>query len=210
MTINSVLIPHRVFNGGGLRALSTNSVRLCEKKNESVTANQDEETKTDAEADPKETETLVTQEADEDSKVIKMTEQSEEPLVSKADDGGSTTQKHQVDVTTEQDVVTPAKVETDAAMSGKESLLSLLGAMKVDVTSKRKPKIIKVKQSESTPVSRPPAMESTISMFQQATAEASSQRWEGEWKRRSCSSGWIAFLKCKSVYNMKTLVCLCL
>ncbi|XP_030293793.1 small ribosomal subunit protein mS31 isoform X2 [Sparus aurata] len=165
----------RVSNGGGLRALSTNSVRLCEKKNESVTANQDEETKTDAEADPKETKTLVTQEADEDSKVIKMAEQSEEPLVSKADDGGSTTQQHQVDVTTEQDVVTPEKVETDAAMSGKESLLSLLGAMKVDVTSKRKPKIVKVKQSEFTPMSRPPAMESTISMFQQATAEASSQ-----------------------------------
>lgn len=176
MTINSVLIPHRVSNGGGLRALSTSSVRLCEKKNESVTAKQDEEAKTDAEADPKEKKTLVTQEADEDSKVIKMAEQSEEPLVSKADDGSSDTQEHQVDVKTEPDVVTPEKVETDAAMNGKESLLALLGGMKVDVTSKRKPKIVNDKQIESTPVSRPPAMESTISMFQQATEEASSQR----------------------------------
>ncbi|KAM8742174.1 small ribosomal subunit protein mS31 [Acanthopagrus schlegelii] len=165
----------RVSNGGGLRALSTSSVRLCEKKNESVTAKQDEGAKTDAEADPKEKKTLVTQEADEDSKVIKMAEQSEEPLVSKADDGSSDTQQQQVDVKTEQDVVTPEKVETAPAMNAKESLLALLGGMKVDVTSKRKPKIVNEKQIESTPVSRPPAMESTISMFQQATEEASSQ-----------------------------------
>ncbi|XP_073335439.1 small ribosomal subunit protein mS31 [Pagrus major] len=166
----------RVSNGGGVRALSTSSVRLCEKKNESVSTNQDEETKTDTEADPKETQTLVTQKAEEDSKVIKMAEQSEEPLVLKTDDGSSTMQQHQMDVKTEQVVVTPEQIETGAARSGKESLLDLLGAMKVEVTSKRKPKNLKVKQSESTPVSRPPAMETTISMFQQATVEASSKR----------------------------------
>uniref|UniRef100_A0A3Q3X183 Small ribosomal subunit protein mS31 n=1 Tax=Mola mola TaxID=94237 RepID=A0A3Q3X183_MOLML len=68
------------------------------------------------------------------------------------------------------------QVKTDAPKSGKESLLHLLGAMKVEVTNKRKLKYLKFKQSyESTPTSKPAALESTISMFQQATVEASSQ-----------------------------------
>ncbi|XP_061608572.1 28S ribosomal protein S31, mitochondrial isoform X2 [Phyllopteryx taeniolatus] len=62
-----------------------------------------------------------------------------------------------------------------AAKSGKESLLDLLGAMKVDVTSKRRLKNVNVKQSVSQPKSTPVAMESTISMFQKASREASSR-----------------------------------
>lgn len=105
-----------------------------------------------------------------------MAEQSEEPAVLKTD-GGSTTQQQQTDAETEQVVATPKEVKTEAAKSGKESLLDLLGAMKVEVTNKRKLKSLKVKQSyESTPKTKPAAMESTISMFQKATVEASSQR----------------------------------
>ncbi|XP_061659228.1 28S ribosomal protein S31, mitochondrial isoform X2 [Syngnathoides biaculeatus] len=59
------------------------------------------------------------------------------------------------------------------AKSGKESLLDLLGAMKVDVTSKRRLKSVNVKQNQ--PKSTPVAMESTISMFQKASEEASSE-----------------------------------
>ncbi|XP_061558419.1 28S ribosomal protein S31, mitochondrial isoform X2 [Phycodurus eques] len=57
-----------------------------------------------------------------------------------------------------------------AAKSGKESLLDLLGAMKVDVTSKRRLKNVNVKQSVSQPKSTPVAMESTISMFREASS----------------------------------------
>ncbi|XP_077597008.1 small ribosomal subunit protein mS31 [Stigmatopora nigra] len=62
-----------------------------------------------------------------------------------------------------------------AAKSGKENLLDLLGAMKVDVTSKRRLQNVKVKPSVSQPKSTPRAMESTISMFQKASEEATSQ-----------------------------------
>lgn len=107
-----------------------------------------------------------------------MAEQSEEPAVLQADDGSTTQQ--QMDVKTEQVASMPTQVQTDAVKSGKESLLDLLGAMKVEVTNKRKLKNLKVNQSyESIPKSKPSSMESTISMFQKATVEASSQRWDG-------------------------------
>uniref|UniRef100_A0AAY4DRQ5 Small ribosomal subunit protein mS31 n=2 Tax=Denticeps clupeoides TaxID=299321 RepID=A0AAY4DRQ5_9TELE len=69
-----------------------------------------------------------------------------------------------------------AKEEGARMKSGKESLLELLGAMKVDVTTKRKFKVPKnLKSGESPPRPNPAAMESTISMFQNATAEVPSQ-----------------------------------
>ncbi|XP_070773927.1 small ribosomal subunit protein mS31 [Enoplosus armatus] len=164
----------RVANGGGVKALSTSSVRLCEKKNNVASSNQNEKTNADKEADLTETPTLVTQKAEDDKKVIKMAEQSEESVVLKTDDGSTTHQ--QMDVKTEQVAAAPKQVKTDAAKSGKESLLDLLGAMKVELTNKRKLKNLKVRQSyESAPKSKPAAMESTISMFQKATVEASSQ-----------------------------------
>ncbi len=93
-------------------------------------------------------------------------------MVVKTDSGSRAQQR--MDVST---AATAEQVKPDAAKSGKESLLDLLGAMKVDVTSKRRLKNLKVKQNfESTPKTKPAAMESTISMFQQATVEASSQR----------------------------------
>ncbi|XP_049447330.1 28S ribosomal protein S31, mitochondrial [Epinephelus fuscoguttatus] len=165
----------RVANGGGVKALSTSSVRLCEKKSDVAPSNQDEKTHADEEADPTETPTLVTQKAEDDSQVIKMAEQKEEePVVLKTDDGGTTQQ--QVDVKIEQVVAPPEEMKTAAVKSGKEALLDLLGGMKVEVTTKRKLKNVKAKPSyESTPKSKPAAMESTISMFQKATEDASSQ-----------------------------------
>lgn len=106
-----------------------------------------------------------------------MAEQSEEPAVLETDDGSTTQQQQQMDVETKQVVAMPKEVKTEAAKSGKESLLELLGAMTVEVTNKRKPKNLKPKQNyESTPKTKPAAMESTFSMFQKATVEASSQR----------------------------------
>lgn len=60
--------------------------------------------------------------------------------------------------------------------SGKESLLDLLGAMKVDVTSKRKLKNLKHKQELfSKPKEKRASLESTISMFEKATVTPSPQ-----------------------------------
>ncbi|XP_026854264.2 28S ribosomal protein S31, mitochondrial [Electrophorus electricus] len=62
-------------------------------------------------------------------------------------------------------------------MTGKQGLLELLGAMKVEGTTKRKLKALKSLRSGEEAPQRPKleAMESTISMFQQATSEAAGQ-----------------------------------
>ncbi|XP_047199440.1 28S ribosomal protein S31, mitochondrial [Hippoglossus stenolepis] len=160
----------RVGTGGGVKTLSTSSVRLCEKKDNVVLSNQDEK----ANADPTETPALAQQKAEEDGEVLNMAEQRDEPAVLKTDDGS--TMQQQVDEKIKEDVAKPEQVMTDAAKSGKASLLDLLGAMKVEVTNKRRLKSLKAQKNyESTPRSNPAAMESTISMFQKATEEASSQ-----------------------------------
>lgn len=117
--------------------------------------------------DSKETPALVSQNAEDDDKVSKVAEQGEELTLLKTDDGSTTEQ--QLDVKIEQSEEKPK--------TGKQSLLDLLGAMKVEVTNKRKLKHMKVKQNyESAPESNAAAMESTISMFKKASVEASSQR----------------------------------
>lgn len=167
MLIYSVLLQHRIAIKGGVRALSTSSVRLCENRNNAGSSNQDDKTNPVEVLDPK------GQKAEDDNKVVQMAAQNVEPVVSRGDDGNTTQMVNKAEPATE----TTTKVMPDPAKSGKESLLDLLGAMKVDVTNKRKLKNIKMKKSyESMSMSTPAAMESTISMFQQATAEASSQR----------------------------------
>lgn len=147
---------HRVTNKCGVKTFSTSSSSLCEKKN-----NQDQKTQ-----------------AVKEGGQAEVVELREEPAVLKADDGDATEQ--QTDVKTEQVASKqPAKTKNDAAKSGKESLLNLLGAMKVEVTNKRKLKNLKAKQSyESVTQYKPKAapMESTISMYQKATGDDSSQR----------------------------------
>lgn len=58
--------------------------------------------------------------------------------------------------------------------TGKENLLELLGAMKVEVTTKRKIRPPQIVRTSERP--EPKAVESAHSMFQHATAESSSQR----------------------------------
>ncbi|KAI4903768.1 hypothetical protein NFI96_029516, partial [Prochilodus magdalenae] len=69
---------------------------------------------------------------------------------------------------------TPEKDEGNEK-TGKKGLLELLGAMKVEVTTKRKLKASKVQRSGQEAPPRPEEMESTTSMFQQASSEAASQ-----------------------------------
>lgn len=146
----------RTFNGVGTNTISTCTARLCEKKDGPFPSNQDEATNLDTQT--------------------KITQLHEEPVEVKASDGGSTQQ--QSNNKAEQVLSKPSQVKADEAKSGKESLLDLLGAMKVEVTSKRKLKNLKMKQSPESAAqykSKPAAMESTISMFQKATVQASSQ-----------------------------------
>ncbi|KAG7236691.1 hypothetical protein INR49_000585 [Caranx melampygus] len=151
----------RVASGGGVKAISTSSVRHSEKKPEDVPTNHNEKTEAHENVDPTESPTLATQKAEDGGKLA---EQREEPMVLKTDDGSSSQKK----------IDAANQVKTDAPKSGKESLLDLLGAMKVEVTNKRKLKMMKMKQTqESAPKSHPAALESTISMFQKATEEAS-------------------------------------
>lgn len=157
-----------------MKFFSTTSVGLCEKKNDVASSNQDHSKNGTKELTTKEPPPLIEQKADNDSKVIQMVHQNEQPAEARTDDG-NTTHSEPV-VKTEQLVVSPIKVKADAAKSAKQSLLDLLGAMKVEVTNKRQLKSLKFKQSyEAMPASKPVNMESTITMFQQAT-EASTQR----------------------------------
>ncbi|KAM9788569.1 small ribosomal subunit protein mS31 [Neosynchiropus ocellatus] len=59
-----------------------------------------------------------------------------------------------------------------SAKGGKENLIALLGNMKVEVTNKR---LVQQQQTQFSSQPKAPRMESTISMFQRATVEASSQ-----------------------------------
>lgn len=64
--------------------------------------------------------------------------------------------------------------QVEKTKSGKESLLELLGAMKVEVTTVRKIRPSKTPRMSERPDQEP--MESTHSMFQHATAEGSQQQ----------------------------------
>ncbi|XP_041656477.1 28S ribosomal protein S31, mitochondrial [Cheilinus undulatus] len=165
----------RVSNGGGFKALSTSSYRHCEKTSDVTSSHQEEKTNAAKEVEPTETPASFTQKAEDESTVIKSVEHNEEPVVLKTDDVGS--KQQQTEVKAEEVRETLKQVEPTEVKSSKESLLDLLGAMKVEVTSKRKLKSLKtVKLSaEPTPKVMPAAMESTISMFQKAKGEAASQ-----------------------------------
>uniref|UniRef100_A0A8D3AUJ3 Small ribosomal subunit protein mS31 n=1 Tax=Scophthalmus maximus TaxID=52904 RepID=A0A8D3AUJ3_SCOMX len=126
-----------------VKALSTSSVRLCEKKDNVVPS-----TNADDMADQTESPPLSTQKAEDDGKVDNMATRVEEPVVLQRDDGG--TIKQQMDVKIEQIIAKPKKVKTDGVKSGKESLLDLLGTMKVDVTNKRKLTNLKPQQNYYT------------------------------------------------------------
>lgn len=153
---------HRTANGVAVTPLSTSSFRLCEKKDSRISSGEDDKTNKDKEAGSP---------ADKES--TKMADEMEEAVVLKAEDERTQQQR---DVKTEQVVADPT--QADPVKSGKESLLELLGAMKVEVTNKRKLKTLMVNNNNksTTQYKTQPAMESTISMFQKATEEASSQR----------------------------------
>ncbi|XP_006628295.3 small ribosomal subunit protein mS31 [Lepisosteus oculatus] len=65
--------------------------------------------------------------------------------------------------------------EKEQGKSGKESLLDLLGAMKVEVTTKKKFRGLNVQKGKEFSRDAPGALESATSMFQKATSHIESQ-----------------------------------
>nr|XP_057943952.1 28S ribosomal protein S31, mitochondrial [Doryrhamphus excisus] len=124
--------------------LSTTSTRLCDNKNSNI-------------EDPTETQTVCKQQATDSNDINKLDE---------------LTNTDKMDVINGHGSAAKGK-EFDTSRNGKENLLHLLGAMKVDVTSKRRLKHLKIKPNVFAPNARQTTMESTVNMFQEASAEAS-------------------------------------
>lgn len=161
------MLQHRFDGESGVRSLCTTSVKLCEKKS-GVASSQNDNPNGNSEREPTETPLSNEQKVEVDNEGIIMAHESKENAKPETEDGITT--QPQPTVITDQRTQVKAK-------TGKENLLDLLGGMKVEVTNKRKVKGVKFRQSpQSIPTSKPAAMESTISMFQQATVEASTER----------------------------------
>ena len=166
------MLLHRFAKEDGVRSLYTTSVRLSDNKSGVPFSNQDEKPNENREHEPTETPPLVHHKVEVGKNTIIMAKDSmenEKPVKSETDDGVIP----QPTVNTKQQ----KQPETPTARSEKESLLDLLKIMKVEVTNKRKVNSVQFKQSyQSLSTSKMATLESTISMFQQATLEASAQR----------------------------------
>lgn len=161
-----MVVSHRFASQGGGRTFSTSSGRVCEKKNN--VASSDQEEKTNGDERPGSTASV---ERDQKNGITFAANQAVESVTV---DGSAT--KQEEDVKMEQLKVTPKQVTPNVAKSGKEGLLDILGAMKVEVTNKRKRPNVSFRQSDPPASTPKPSMDSTVSMFQQSTAEAASQR----------------------------------
>ncbi|XP_056141067.1 28S ribosomal protein S31, mitochondrial [Lampris incognitus] len=145
-----------------INSLSTSSIRHCEKNDVTLPPKQDAKTNASEE--------LVRGKEDDENQVPKVSKQGEETPVLKTDEGSAS---QQMDHMIGQKAEKPKTDEATEAKSGKASLLELLGAMKVEVTNKRKVKFPKSQQNQERP--QPAVMESTVSMFQKPTTKASGQ-----------------------------------
>lgn len=138
-----------------MKELRTCSARLCEKS-DAVSPS-----KPDGDKLQNESSNQVKEKAANDSPLLKTDSKHEETSVLMT--GNAQPQR-----------MKSIDEQAPASKSGKESLLDLLGAMKVEVTSKRKFK--KIKEDYVSSLKQKPApLESTISMFRNATVTSSPQ-----------------------------------
>lgn len=116
----------------------------------------------------------VTMEVVKEGETIVEIQVKTEEVVDVKKEGDKVVEEQMLEVNKEeQQTEAPPKEEIQPLKSGKESLLDLLGAMKVEVTNKRKFKALKVHRTSDTAARpMPAAMESTTSMFQEATGMA--------------------------------------
>lgn len=131
------------------RLLGTSSISLSETKDGTTSFSEEKENKVEANTDV-------------DKKEIKKegTEISQATLTTQCE--------------TEAVAIPEESKGLEKTKTGKQSLLELLGAMKVEVTTKRKIRPPLVPRTSERP--EPKSMESAHSMFQHATAEGSPQR----------------------------------
>lgn len=142
------------FRKGGVKALGTSSVHLCDKKDSEIPSIQDEMTNPEKGGDPVDTDQP------------KMTEQQEKPVALKA--VNKTVTEQQAEDKNEQVESKQTRVQTKAAKSDKKNLLELLAAMKVDVTSmsrRRKPQMTQTDEATAQLVNN-------VSTLQQAKKNA--------------------------------------
>lgn len=146
----------RLANAVGAKGLRTCSINLCEKSAE-ISPSEDEKTKL---SDDKSTANVKTHPETSNDNSVKTT-----PMVTEDKSAAQSSSEAEPGVTNNLQ---------EKAKSGKEGLLDLLGAMKVEVTNKRKLKNLKTKQEVvSTPKERAAPLESTISMFEKVTRSTS-------------------------------------
>uniref|UniRef100_A0A8C2IEU6 Small ribosomal subunit protein mS31 n=1 Tax=Cyprinus carpio TaxID=7962 RepID=A0A8C2IEU6_CYPCA len=137
------------------RPLGTSSISFSENKESSTSLSEDkgktpEETEVNAEVNTDGQRNTEMNEGTEISNATLTSQLETEPVVKPED-----------------------RKQVEKTKSGKESLLELLGAMKVEVTTVRKIRPSKTPRMSERPDQEP--MESTHSMFQRATAEGSQQ-----------------------------------
>ncbi len=150
------------------RPLGTSSISFSENKESSTSLSEDKEKR------PEENEAKAEVNADGQ----KSTEMNECTELSNAT---STSQLEPV-------VKPEDSKQVEKTRSGKESLLELLGAMKVEVTTVRKIRPPKTPRMSEKPDQEP--MESAHSMFQHATAQGSQQQWVIHAYKHNSLSNW--------------------
>ncbi|XP_038861906.1 28S ribosomal protein S31, mitochondrial-like isoform X2 [Salvelinus namaycush] len=182
----------RATNGGVFNAFGTSSVIYCEKKEGPLPPKEENSALKDEVKmeDVKESEEMkeitlasktevkqklgVTMEVVKEGETIVEIQVKTEGVVDVKKEGDKVVEEQMLEANKEeQQSEAPPKEEIQPVKSGKESLLDLLGAMKVEVTNKRKFKALKVQRTSQTAARPMPAsMESTTSMFQEATGMA--------------------------------------
>lgn len=148
------------------RAFGISRARLCEqKKNGERTEELQAESRTRDDAEEHTCEVKVSELEKSDEPLVKSEDAAERRATRPETESQSTAEVTAADLR--------SAVEQKVEKTGKQGLLELLGAMKVDTTTKTKVKSFrKVTSGEESAVKRV-VMESTSSMFQQAS---SSQR----------------------------------
>lgn len=141
---------------GGARPLGTSSILFSENKESSTSLSEDNEKK----PEENEANAEVNNDGQKNTKINEGNNISNAMLTSQLE--------------TEPVVKPEDSKKFDKTKTGKESLLALLGAMKVEVTTIRKIRPPKIPRISERPDPKP--MESVQSMFQHATAEVS-QQW---------------------------------
>ncbi|XP_016896997.1 small ribosomal subunit protein mS31 [Cynoglossus semilaevis] len=162
----------RFPNGGGVQTLSTSSAWFCENKDNNGTLSNKVGKSSNVESDSTQSSTVAEQKPQEDGITVTTAEQNKDTEILKSDGEDTRPDQNQV----QRDVSVPQKVHTKTPKSGKEGLLELLSSIKVDITTKRKPRHSTRPNSEKPSTKpKPVHLESISKMYRNAVVDASTQ-----------------------------------